>query len=478
MIISNLISKCTEFFLGNTNRTKTIVEKNTICLNESSEEYITLPSRLKGFKNTMTEQITNIDGSISYYVRETLIIQNEELICPKCGCKMHIHQSFDRTIKHLGLGNNRLYICFKQHQLECSKCNATCMQKVQFKDDEHFISKQLRTYIEDLLATNNFTLKSISELTGVGRNIIKDIDKERLLKKYTTEDKKLFKPKENARYLSIDEFKLHNGNKYATHVIDAETGHVLWIQEGKKKQVVYDFINHVGLDWMNNVIAVACDMNSDFEEAFREKCPHIKIVFDYFHIVKNYNEKVIGAIRKDEQARLKEQGKTNELKTLMHSKYILTSSRETLKRKDNEAQEHKIKKKGSKIFNTPTITAKGGNESRYDKIMDENKLLFKAELIKEKLTYAYTLDDTKEMEKAINEIIQLCEEDGNKHLLWFAKLLKNHLYGIITHAEYKISSSKIEGINNKIKTIRRMGYGYPDDEYFFLKIIDATWCNG
>ena len=71
--------------------------------------------------------------------------------------------------------------------------------------------------------------------------------------------------------MGIDEFKLHNGYKYATHIIDLETGHILWIQEGKKKRVVYDFINHVGSEWMGKVKAVACDMNSDFEEAFREK---------------------------------------------------------------------------------------------------------------------------------------------------------------------------------------------------------------
>ena len=59
------------------------------------------------------------------------------------------------------------------------------------------------------------------------------------------------------------------------------TGHVLWIAQGKKKKVVYDFIEHVGMDWMRHVDAVALDMNSDFEEAFLEKCPHIRPVFDY-----------------------------------------------------------------------------------------------------------------------------------------------------------------------------------------------------
>lgn len=60
------------------------------------------------------------------------------------------------------------------------------------------------------------------------------------------------------------------------------------------------------------------------------------------------------------------------------------------------------------------------------------------------------------------------------HLRWFERLLGNHFEGIIAHATYNISAGKIEGINNKIKTLRRQGYGYPDDEYFFLKVFDVS----
>ena len=42
------------------------------------------------------------------------------------------------------------------------------------------------------------------------------------------------------------------------------------------------------------------------------------------------------------------------------------------------------------------------------------------------------------------------------------------------HADYKISNGKVEGINQKIKTIRRQSYGLPDDEYFFLKLFDRS----
>ena len=57
-----------------------------------------------------------------------------------------------------------------------------------------------------------------------------------------------------------------------------------------KKAVVYEFIDRVGMDWMSSVKAVACDMNSDYEEAFLERCPHLKIIFDFFHIKKNFND--------------------------------------------------------------------------------------------------------------------------------------------------------------------------------------------
>lgn len=69
-----------------------------------------------------------------------------------------------------------------------------------------------------------------------------------------------------------------------------------------------DFIEHVGLKWMDSVKTVAYDMNSDFQKVFEEKCPHIQPVFDYFHIVKNFNDKVVSEVRKNEQCFLIAEG--------------------------------------------------------------------------------------------------------------------------------------------------------------------------
>ena len=347
------------------------------------------------------------------------------------------------------------------------------MQGIAFKAEGHNITCELYQYTRDLLAYG-FTNKQVSELTGLGKNTVKDIDLKRLKEKYTVDGKKLIQPEHQARFLGIDEFKLHNGHQYATHIIDLETGHILWISHGKKKTVVYDFIDHVGKDWMDGIEAVACDMNSDFQEAFEERCPHIQPVFDYFHIVKNFNEKVIGAARKDEQKRLIEQGDENAAAALKKTKYILTSSKKTLQRKDEEAAAGRVVSRGGTLFARQTILRNPGYVDRYDALIHENKLFFTLDLIKEKLAQAYKLDDEAQMASEIIEIMDICQANRNPHLLWFWRLLCGHFEGIIAHATYNISAGKIEGINNKIKTLRRQGYGYPDDDYFFLKLFDAT----
>lgn len=169
------------------------------------------------------------------------------------------------------------------------------------------------------------------------------IDKARLARLYTDQtaaDPVLKKSDTCAKCLAIDEFKLHDGHQYATHIIDLDTGHGLWIARGRKKQVVYDFIDHVGMEWMEHVEAVACDMNSDFQEAFEARCKWISIVFDRFHMVKNFNDKVIAEVRKDLQKELAASGQEEKARQLKGSKSLLMSSRNILKSKD-ERKENK-----------------------------------------------------------------------------------------------------------------------------------------
>lgn len=439
-----------------------------------STDFLFLPCCLYGFHNTETTVETAKSGRIIYCHKGELAIPEEERIC-KCGRRMHVNSHPDICLRHLSVGGNLSCLLFPHNQFRCPDCSATKSQFISFKADGHLITDALHQYTCDLLAKGTYTNKQVAEITGLGENTVKDIDKKRLRDIYTTDGgKKLIKPAKQAKYLGIDEFKLHNGRRYATHIIDLETGHILWIQNGKKKQVVYDFIDHVGLEWMDGVEAVACDMNSDFQEAFEEKCPHIQPVFDYFHIVKNFNDKVVSEVRKEEQRRLYEEGNVDAAKALKKTRYILMSNRSTLQKKDEDAASGRVIHKGSPLFKTEDIKRRSGYEAKYDALLQENKLLFTLDLIKEKLSAAYAMTDEAKMAEAIIDIMDICEATGNRHLLWFNQLLESHFEGIIAHATYKISAGKIEGINQKIKTLRRHGYGYPDDEYFFLKIMDMS----
>ena len=144
--------------------------------------------------------------------------------------------------------------------------------------------------------------------------------------------------------------------------MDIKTGHVLYLAYGKKKQTVYDFIEWIGIDWMKNVKAVACDMNSDFEEAFKERCEWLDIVYDHFHLVKNFNDKVVSEVRKEEQKRLIDEGNTEAAKALKGSKYVLMMSAETRNQKEKDAKAEKIIARGSNMFKKPEVKQKAGIE--------------------------------------------------------------------------------------------------------------------
>ncbi len=436
-----------------------------------------LPNLLTDFVNSGTTIETTSGGREAYCYHGDLVFADEDYLCPKCGVKTDIHQVYHVQLRHVPHGGKLSFVMVDKHQFVCPRCGKTLMQRIPFKTEGHHCTEELKTYTEDLLR-HGLTNKEISFITGLHQVTVKDIDNARLKELYTTVDSKggrhLIKPERQARYLSIDEIKIHDGYGYATHIIDLETGHILWIQGSKKKQVVYDFIDHVGLEWMKGVVAIACDMNSDFERAFLEKCPHLQIVFDHFHIVKNFNDKVVSEVRKDEQRRLKDEGQEEAAKAFKRSRYILMSNRETLQKRDAEAAAGGLIRKGSDLFKIDSVPQKGGREERYNRLIAENTLLFTADLVKDMLDAAYRCTDVDDMAERICDIIFTCWETDNPHFVWFGNLLDNHFAGIVTHARLPFSSGTIEGFNRRIGVIRNQAYGFRDDEYYFLKLMDAS----
>ena len=114
-------------------------------------------------------------------------------------------------------------------------------------------------------------------------------------------------------------------HKYASVIIDPMKGRVLY-QVNEKKQAVYEFMEFVKDDWIRHVKAVARDRNSDYKEAFKDKDPEVKIIFDHCHIVKNSNDKEVSEVHKDEQERQISEGKTEAETLLKGSKYVFMAT--------------------------------------------------------------------------------------------------------------------------------------------------------
>jgi transposase len=286
-------------------------------------------------------------------------------------------------------------------------------------------------------------------------------------------------PKGYSTHIAVDEFLLHRGHRYATVVIDVESGDVLFCEEGKKKEQVLHFMQAMGKRWMSHVQAVSMDMNAQYDSAFREWAPHVRIVYDLFHIVKLYNDSVITLMRRRKQHELKEQDRETEYQLFKNIRFVLTASRSTLQQQDAQARENnwelqeKFLKKGLSLPPGRRLM-RVGKEKRLDDLLSQNTDFAVAYILLEQLKLAFAQSDRRNLEHGMHDWMKLARQSKVPEIIKFASTIDTHLEGILNHADHPISSGKLEGTNNLIKTIRRKAYGFHDTKYFFLKIMEAS----
>lgn len=90
--------------------------------------------------------------------------------------------------------------------------------------------------------------------------------------------------------------------------------------------------------------------------------------------------------------------------------------------------------------------------------------------MKEEICRLFNLKNKDEAEQGWNEWFEACKASEIEHLKRFAQTKEKSLPGLIAHAEHSISTGKLEGLNNKIKVAKRIGYGYRNDDYFFTLV--------
>jgi len=218
---------------------------------------------------------------------------------------------------------------------------------------------------------------------------------------------------------------------------------VLWIGEGRSRESIRPFFEELG-QHCEQIEAVAMDQNSAFDLEVKAHCPNAEVVYHLFHGVAKYGREVIDRVRVDQANELREDKPARQ--AVKRSRWLL------LKNKDNLSDENAVKLK---------------------ELMDANESLAQVYVLKEQLKELWRCASPWQAFKLWRNWWRLSRESGLKPLLAFAKKLKPYLRGILASAKYPLNTSVLEGMNNKIKVIKRTAYGFRDTQYFFLKIKHA-----
>ena len=136
---------------------------------------------------------------------------------------------------------------------------------------------------------------------------------------------------DNIRILLIDEKSIGKHHHYITLVMNGDTGEVLHIAEGKKKESLSKFFDKLSVQQIATIKAVGIDKSGTYQVVVKERCPQAAIVYDKFHLIANYNA-VIDTIRRSEWREANEENKN----VIKGQRYNLFKNPENLKPEQKE----------------------------------------------------------------------------------------------------------------------------------------------
>ena len=345
-----------------------------------------------------------------------------------------IHDQRIRMVRDRDLFDKSVVLRLPVRRIDCLCCGPVT-EHIDWLPAKSRITLRLRAWVETLVQL--LPIRHVSQLTGLSWHTIKEIDKRRL-----QADVGDFKPGD-VRRLVMDEFALHKGHRYATVIMDAERTRVLWVGHGNSRESIRPFFKQLG-EQCKQIEAVAMDMNTAFDLEVKQHCPQAEVVYDLFHVVARYGREVIDRIRV---------AQANELKHDKPARKVVKGARWMLLRnKENLSSQQAV---------------------RLQELLDVNQPLATVYVLKDALKNIWYAPSIKEGWRRWREWMRLAKESELEPLQRFARNLSKYVRGILASAKYRMHTSLLEGVNNKIKVIKRMAYGFRDSEYFFLKIKAA-----
>ena len=138
-------------------------------------------------------------------------------------------------------------------------------------------------------------------------------------------------------------------------------------------------------------------------------------------------------------------------------------------------KEHKAVYKGTKylLLKNRRNVRRRSHRQQLKELLALNEVISAVMILKEKLKHLWSYRSRTWAAKALDHWCALARSLKQKSLTAFANMLQRRRDGILNHCDYPIHTGKLEGVNNKIKVIKRKAYGFHDLRYFTLKIYQA-----
>lgn len=356
--------------------------------------------------------------------------------CSRCGGRCRrVHSRYRRRVRDLSLGEHRAWLRVPVRRVRCRRCGGIRSEGFDFVEPYARVTKRMARYVAELCRV--LSVAEVARHLKMDWKLVKRCDKAALAEEFGDTDTS------GLRLLAVDEIALLKGHRYMTVVLDYETGRVVWMGEGRRTETLAAFFELMSPEERAAVEAVAIDMWAPYRRAVRRYLPGARVVYDLYHVVANYHLKVLDKVR---IAAYRQAETEEERKWIKGSRYLLYKNDENL----TEKQRPKLKK-----------------------LLEVNEAIHTAYLLRDSLKEIWTLRSPWAVRRALRDWCEMAEDSEIGPLQRFAASLEKHRRGIVAHATYPIHTGRLEGVNNKIKVIKRRSYGFRDPAYFTLKVKQA-----
>jgi transposase len=357
--------------------------------------------------------------------------------CRSCGKISHaIHQNHWRMIQDLPWSTKTVLLKINRRQFKCQSCQKVFSEDLYFVDKNRGYTKRLaRNIIEQVLNSN---IHSVAE-----RNDLSDEEVESMLEGQASEILNI--DLSQLSRLGIDEIALVKGQgNYLAVLVDLDTHKPIEIVSSRRVSEVSEVLKKWGDQVLEQIKEVSIDLWSPYKKLVEELMPNADITADRFHVMKQVTDELDTARKTENKIAVSLKNQTEKdrvLAGLTKSKYSLLKNESDL----NDRQKEKLKS-----------------------VQKVSPTLSKMHALKEQFR------DIFELSQSWGDSVMKLLDWLDDALSYFPKSIKTIVRWrseVVGYFDGRTTSGTVEGINNKLKLIERLGYGFRNFNNFRLRSL-------